>query len=132
LGGASRATVKSFDSPNETRFMHRKGKVEVVKLGSINVGRTTRDPGWRWSDHVKPLVGTAFCQATHTGMVVSGRKQVRMYEGKELELAAGDAFLNPAGHDAWVVGKSLWPWRDAAYGVKMAAGCLRRRPFLGS
>jgi quercetin dioxygenase-like cupin family protein len=101
----SRATVKSFESPSETRFMRGKGKVEVVKLDSVTVGRTTMDPGWRWSDHVKPLAGTASCQATHTGTVISGQMRVRMDDGQELELAAGDAFHIPAGHDAWVVGE---------------------------
>jgi hypothetical protein len=45
---------------------------EVVDLGELTVGRTISQPGWRWSTHVKPLVGGDWCQARHIGVVLSG------------------------------------------------------------
>lgn len=96
---------KSFDSPDETRaFTEGKGKVDIVALGDFNIGRGVFQPGWRWSQHVKPLAQTDSCQATHTGYVLSGRMAVRMDDGDEREFAPGDAFFMPPGHDAWIVG----------------------------
>jgi len=96
--------VKSLDQPDETRATADKGHVELVTVGEVTVGRATFQPGWRWSEHVKPLTGTELCQATHTGYVVSGRQAVRMADGSQAELGPGDAFVVGAGHDAWVVG----------------------------
>jgi quercetin dioxygenase-like cupin family protein len=96
--------VKSINQPDEARPTADKGRIEVVKLGEVTVGRATFEPGWRWSEHVKPLAGTELCEATHLGYVVSGRQAVRMADGTEVELAPGDAFLIGAGHDAWVLG----------------------------
>jgi len=96
--------VKNCSSPDETRQLADKGKVEVVQLGGVTVGRVTLQPGWRWSEHVKPTVKTESCQAAHTGYVISGRLHIRMDDGTEREVGPGDAFVFPAGHDAWVVG----------------------------
>ncbi len=96
--------VKSLDSPDETRPMADKGRVQVVTLGGVTVGRATLEPGWRWSEHVKPLAGTPSCQATHVGYVISGRMHLRMDDGTEREVGPGDAMVCPPGHDAWIVG----------------------------
>jgi quercetin dioxygenase-like cupin family protein len=95
---------KSFDAPDETRPMSGMGQVELVKIGDGMVGKATFQPGWRWSEHVKPVAGTDSCQAPHVGYVVSGRQRVRMDDGTELEFAAGDVIAIPPGHDGWVVG----------------------------
>src|ERR1700739_3294981 len=96
---------KRFDKPDETRaFQSGKGKVEVLNIGGGVVGRATFEPGWKWSDHVKPIAGTDSCQAAHFGYVVSGRQMVRMDDGTELEFGAGDVVAIPPGHDGWVVG----------------------------
>ena len=94
---------KSFDSPDEVRTPE-KGRVEVVRLGDAVVGRGTFEPGWRWSEHVKPIAGTKSCQNAHFGYVLSGRQKVVMDDGTELEFGAGDLVAIPPGHDAWVVG----------------------------
>jgi mannose-6-phosphate isomerase-like protein (cupin superfamily) len=94
---------KSLDEPDETRPID-KGKVEVVELGDGKVLRSTFEPGWRWSDCVKPVVGGESCQVHHFGYVISGRLRVRMDDGEEVEFAAGDAVDIPPGHDGWVVG----------------------------
>ena len=62
------------------------------------------EPGWRWSTDIAPIAGTASCQTRHLGYALSGRMQVRMDDGTERELKAGDAAVIPPGHDAWIVG----------------------------
>ncbi len=96
--------AKNLGSPDETRPVADKGKVEIVKIGGVTVGRATFEQGWRWSEHVKPIAGTESCQAAHTGYVISGRMHVRMDDGTEGEVGPGDAFVAAPGHDAWVVG----------------------------
>ena len=95
---------KSLDSPDETRQFVDKGKADIVKIGGVTVGRTVFEPGWRWSEHVKPIAGTDSCQSHHTGYVISGRMKVVMDNGQEAEVGPGDAMLIPPGHDAWTVG----------------------------
>jgi hypothetical protein len=96
--------VKSLDHPDESRTPSEQGRIELVTLGEVTVGRATFEPGWRWSVDVKPAAGTELCEVTHTGYVVSGREGVRMADGTEVELRPGDAFVIGPGHDAWVVG----------------------------
>ena len=95
---------KTFGSPDEVRPMSDKGQVEIVKLGDGVVGKATFEPGWRWSEHVKPIAGTDSCQAAHLGYVISGRQKCVMEDGSELEYGPGDVVAIPPGHDAWVIG----------------------------
>ena len=96
---------KSFDSPDETRpFAEGKGKADIVSVGGHDIGRGTFEPGWRWSEHVKPIAGTDSCQTAHLGYVLSGRMHVVMDDGSEGECGPGDAISIPPGHDAWTVG----------------------------
>ena len=100
---AAQALRTSLNFPDETRpFPH--GRNDVVHLGGSTVGRLTLEPGWRWSEHVKPTAGTASCQVSHLVYVVSGRIHNRMDSGEEFELAAGDVATIPPGHDGWIVG----------------------------
>ncbi|MFJ6756756.1 cupin domain-containing protein [Streptomyces sp. NPDC091273] len=96
---------KSFDKADETRpFEDGKGRLDLVETDGGLVGRAVFEPGWKWSEHVKPLAGTDSCLADHTGYVVKGRMQIVMDDGAEIEVAAGDYVRIPPGHDAWVVG----------------------------
>ncbi len=94
---------KSLDSPDETRTFEN-GKVGVITLGDFTASRLVLEPGWRWSENVKPIAGTDSCQVPHTGYHVSGRLRVRMDDGTEEEVGPGEAYMIPPGHDAWVVG----------------------------
>src|SRR5437868_6844925 len=97
---------KGFESADEVRpFKDGKGQVELVDLNGHMIGRGTFEPGWRWSEHVKPLAGTESCQVQHVGYVLSGRMKVVGDDGSEIEVKPGDAFVMPPGHDAWTVGE---------------------------
>jgi hypothetical protein len=96
-------TSRSFDSPDESRTPD-KTHVDLVRMGTTSAGRFAFEPGWRWSDCVKPVAGTDSCQMRHVGVVVSGRLMVSHDDGTELELAPGEAYVIEPGHDAWVVG----------------------------
>jgi hypothetical protein len=97
------AEHKNLSSPDETRtFGH--GKAELIKIGGGTIGRFTLQPGWRWSQDVKPLAGTAWCEAPHFQYHISGRLHVVMEDGAEFDLGPGDVSMLPPGHDAWVIG----------------------------
>ena len=96
--------VKNFDSPDEVRNFEGKGKADVVNIGGRVIGRGTFEPGWRWSENVKPIAGTESCEVSHLGYVVSGRMKVRMDDGSEGEVGPGDVAAIPPGHDAEVIG----------------------------
>ncbi len=96
--------AKSFDVPDEAIPLGGVARVETVRLGAVTANRVTFEPGFRWSEHVRPAAGTDLCEVPHTGYVVSGRSVIRMADGTERELAAGDVFDVPPGHDAWVIG----------------------------
>ena len=98
------AELKSFGKPDEVREFPN-GRVELVKVGGVTVGRAVLDPGWKWSVSLKPLVGTKSCEAPHFQYHVSGVLKVRMDDGTEFECRKGDVSLLPSGHDAWVVGR---------------------------
>ena len=92
-----------FAEPTETRSFE-KGRFELYRVGPTTVGRATYEPGWRWSEHVGPTVGTRSCQVEHVGLVLSGQAAVKMDDGTERVMKAGDFFYVPPGHDSWVVG----------------------------
>lgn len=96
-------TIGNFDSPDEVRSPN-KTRVDVVDLGSAKAARLTAEPGWRWFECIKPVVGTDSCRARHVGVVVSGRMHVVHDDGSEGDLAPGDVYVIEPGHDAWVVG----------------------------
>ena len=94
----------NFDSPDETRSPD-KTRVDVVKSGNTSAARMVLEPGWRWSECVKPVAGTEKCQARHLGIVKSGTLHVEHEDGTESELNAGEVYVIEPGHDAWVVGE---------------------------
>jgi hypothetical protein len=99
----SAAERKTFDRPDETREFER-GTLELVDVAGAQIGRLVLQPGWRWSDHVKPIAGTDWCEAPHFQYHVAGTLRIRMADGAELDAVPGDVTALPSGHDAWVVG----------------------------
>jgi hypothetical protein len=96
-------TVKQFDKPDEQRSPD-KTKMDTVDLGGSRAARLTLQPGWKWSECIKPVAGTERCQAHHVGLVVSGTMHVVHDDGTESDITAGDGYEIQPGHDAWVVG----------------------------
>jgi hypothetical protein len=97
------AERKDLSSPDETRAFER-GLLELVEIGGGIVGRLTLEPGWRWSEHVKPIAGTELCEAPHFQYHLSGVLHVLMADGTEFDAHPGEVTALPSGHDAWVVG----------------------------
>jgi len=113
--------TKSLNTPDEIRSLP-KTKVEVIDFGDVSLMKLTFEPGWRWSEHVKPTAGTASCEVPHFNYGISGRLHVRMDDGTESEIGPGDAQFLPPGHDAWVVG-------DEPYvGLDFQGGHLYAKP----
>jgi hypothetical protein len=94
---------KSLDAPEETRTPD-KSQINVVNVSDTKVGRFTFEPGWKWSECIKPVVGTDSCQVDHLGVVVSGRLHIAHDDGTEVDLGPGDVYRIAPGHDAWVIG----------------------------
>lgn len=97
--------TKHFDTPEEKRPFADKGAADVVTLGGKSVLKARFEPGWRWSEHVRPIVGTESCESPHFFYVLSGRLHVLMDDGTEGETGANDVTRIDPGHDAWVVGE---------------------------
>ena len=99
----SKLLKKRFDVPDETRPIP-KGKVEVLKFEEFPVIRNTFEPGWRWSESIKPIAKTDSCQVYHLLYIVSGRLSTRLDDGSSVEFGPGEVGVIPPGHDAWVIG----------------------------
>jgi hypothetical protein len=97
------AERKDLSHPDEAQSFE-KGGVELVQVGGGTIGRLTLQPGWRWSEHVKPIANTDWCEAPHFQYHVAGRLHIRMADGTEFEAGPGEVTALPSGHEAWVVG----------------------------
>jgi quercetin dioxygenase-like cupin family protein len=96
---------KSLDTPDETRpFEGGTGQLELVNTEGGSVGRATFHPGWKWSEHVKPIAKTDSCQSAHLAYYISGRMKVVMDNGEEMDYGPGDFAAIAPGHDAWIIG----------------------------
>ena len=96
--------VKTFDKADEVNDNFDNAKIEAVKVGNQRVMKLTLQPGWKWSQDIKPTVGGDSCQATHLGVIVSGAVCAKHNDGTEMTYKAGDAYAIQPGHDGWVVG----------------------------
>jgi quercetin dioxygenase-like cupin family protein len=94
---------KDLGKPDEVRSFD-KGRVELVNINGGVVGRLVLEPGWRWSQHVKPIAGTEWCEAPHFQYHAAGRLKVITSEGEEFEVGPGEVTSLPANHDAYVIG----------------------------
>ena len=114
--------AKNLDKPDETRqFGH--GEMALVNIDGGTVGRTVFQPGWKWSNDVKPVVGTDSCQVHHVGYVLSGQMHIVMDDGTEGDAGPGDAIVISAGHDAWILGDEpcvIIDWAGSATYAKPA------------
>jgi hypothetical protein len=95
--------AKSHNKPDEVRTPD-KSLVEIVRLEGFTFGRFSFEPGWQWSACIKPVVKTDSCQLSHVGYAVSGRMIIRLKDGTEKTITAGESYTIPPGHDARVDG----------------------------
>jgi hypothetical protein len=124
----ARLQRKGTNRPDEARDVPQ-GRLEMFELGDTVVGRNTFEPGWRWSESVKPLAGTEDCEFHHQGYTLSGRAHVLTRDGAEIELGPGEFFEIPPHHDAWVVGNEPWvsiDWGGTASYALDSSGSGRR------
>jgi hypothetical protein len=95
--------INDFSAPDDVRRPDHT-TVEVVKLAGGEIGRYTFQPGWRWSEHIKPVVGGESCQTEHVGYVVSGTLRVQSDDGSKGDATPGCVYRIAPGHDGWVIG----------------------------
>ena len=95
--------ARDFTSPDETRSP-AKTLIELVNVAGGQIGRYTFQPGWRWSECIKPVVNTDRCQTEHIGYMVSGGLRIQDSEGNEVDVKAGNVYHISPGHDAWTTG----------------------------
>ena len=94
---------KSFEQPDsvvEFPFMRSR----IVELGDLTVGELVSQPGWRWSEHMRPTIGGEWCQARHVGYIISGRIGIDFQDGTSAAFGPGDVFDIPPGHDGYTIG----------------------------
>ena len=79
-------------------------QVDVVPAGSGRIKRVIYQPGFRWSTHMKPKIGTDLCMHAHVGFIARGRIHIEYGDGTILEFTAPQVVAIEPGHDGWVVG----------------------------
>jgi class 3 adenylate cyclase len=94
---------KSLDMPDEERAIPH-GKVQIWEIGDFVIGKTTFEPGWRWSTDVKPIAGTEWCEYHHLGIMLKGVMHFVTPDGLEMEIGEGQLYEVLPGHDAWTIG----------------------------
>ena len=107
-------TRMTITEPTETRPFAGHGRMDVYTQGDFTIGRGVFEPGWVWSNDVKPIASTERCMARHTGLCESGSMVIRAEDGTEQTLSAGDVFVVEPGHDAWTVGDEACVLIDTA------------------
>jgi class 3 adenylate cyclase len=116
---------KLLSTPDEVRpFTH--GRAEIWELGDAVIGKQVFEPGWRWSNDVKPVALTDACEYHHLGIVMSGRLLFSTPDGLQMEVGPGMIFEVQPGHDAVVLGDEACVIYDFA-GMRTFA-----RPLVGS
>jgi hypothetical protein len=104
-GGSDHSSTTVYDSPFST---FPNGRWDVVHAGTSTIARGTMEPGWKWSNDVKPMVGGEACQHRHVGYAVSGRLKITIEDGSEYTLEPGQTYTIEPGHDAEVVGNEAF------------------------
>ena len=119
----------TFESPDQVETI-AEVHTDTLEIGDLTIGRIVTPPGWRWSTHIRPIVGTEWCEYRHMGFVLSGAMTISLADGTTHELTAGSAYNIPPEHDAWVVGnepvvalewKGLREWLQPRHGERVLA-----------
>jgi hypothetical protein len=78
--------------------------IDIVRAGNARVKRIVYPVGFRWSTHMKPVVGTDYCMHAHVGFLARGRVHIEYGDGEIVEFEAPRVVAIDPGHEAWVVG----------------------------
>jgi hypothetical protein len=78
--------------------------IDVLPAGNGRIKRVVYPAGFRWSAHMKPIVGTELCMHAHVGFLARGRVRGRYADGCVFDLAAPRCVVIEPAHDAEVVG----------------------------
>ena len=116
----SRLVRKTFDRPDEVREPYEKGRVEILNTKDWPIKRVNLEPGWRWTEHTRRVVGTDLCEVFHVKLLLNGRFRVRMKDGTEMEFGSCEIAIMDGQHDAWVVGDDRCSFIDLAEVVRQA------------
>lgn len=95
--------IRRFEKSDEHRTFE-KGYFDLLQVGGMTIGQAIYEPGWKWSTHVGAATGAQYCEVEHVVIVISGRNRIKMRDGREYDLKAGDIFYVAPGHDSWVLG----------------------------
>jgi hypothetical protein len=79
-------------------------QLDVARAGAARVKRLIYPPGFRWSTHMKPLVGGGHCMHAHVGFLARGRVHIEYADGCKREFAAPQVIAIEPEHDGWVDG----------------------------
>jgi hypothetical protein len=80
-------------------------QVDIVRVGKSRVKRVIYPPGFRWSTHIKPVVGTDLCMHAHAGFLARGSIHVQYADGCTRDFTAPEIVAVEPGHDGWVLGE---------------------------
>jgi mannose-6-phosphate isomerase-like protein (cupin superfamily) len=120
IAGTLKLTKKNLGTPDATRECGH-GKLELATLEDTTLARITFQPGWKWSESVRPMANTESCQVQHLQYVISGRLRIVQDDGSQMDLKAGDFASIPPGHDAWVLGDEPFVCVDFSPDMKQYA-----------
>ncbi len=116
----TRLAKKNFSAPDVVRQCGH-GTLELASLDDVTLARVTLQPGWKWSESIRPMVNTESCLVHHSQYVIRGRLKVVMDDGSQIDLEPGDFATIPPGHDAWVVGNEPFVCVDFSPDMKQYA-----------
>jgi class 3 adenylate cyclase len=95
--------IKNFATPDDLLSLP-KMTAQLVELGEVTLSKLVNEPGWRWSEHIRPSVGGEWCQVRHMGFVLSGQLGILYPDGTEIVYGPDDVFEIVPGHDGYTVG----------------------------
>jgi class 3 adenylate cyclase len=119
---------RPFGEPDDVREVPN-GRLEIYELGDIRLGRSILEPGWRWSESIKPIARIELCEDHHIGFCMSGSAQIRLRGGAELVIGPNQFYEIPPGHDSWVIGDEPWvtvTWQPSTAFARSEGGAYDR------